>query len=174
MLKLLKSQPNQGWHATGDLLFCHNIIKRFIMTNTNSHIKVIHSRTHAVIDYLMGAVWMALPWLLNFANNDAATWVPVIAGGFTIFYSLITDYKASLFDIISMKAHLVIDRVVGFFVMVSPWIFEFANQVWQPHLLTGFIVIVVSFITVPRRNAWARLRRLLHRKALRLGSSAMR
>ncbi len=144
------------------------------MTNTNNHIKIIHSRTHAIIDYVMGAVWMAMPWLLKFADNDAATWVPVIAGGFTIFYSLITDYNASIFEVISMKSHLVIDRVVGFFVMLSPWIFGFANQIWQPHLLTGFIVVLVSFITVPRRNAWARLRRLLHRQALRLRTSVTR
>ena len=142
------------------------------MTTDNNHFKIINTRIHGVIDYAMGVFWMVMPWLLGFSDNDAATGVSVLAGGVSILYSLITDYETGLFEIISMKKHLVIDRVVGFLLILSPWIFGFANRVWVPHLITGLLAVTVSLITTSRPSAWARLRRLLHRKIVRLRAAA--
>jgi hypothetical protein len=37
--------------------------------------KVITTKVHGVMDYLMGVILIAAPWLLNFNRDGAETWV---------------------------------------------------------------------------------------------------
>lgn len=140
-------------------------------TKTNHRTKLISPRLHGVIDYLMGGFWLFSPWLLGFSNSGPATLVPATAGVLVILYSLLTDYELGLFDTISMQSHLVIDRAVALFMILSPWLFGFASHVWMPHVITGVLSIVVTYLTFPRMSAWARLRRLMHYQARRLSSA---
>ncbi len=42
--------------------------------------RFIPTRLHGVLDYLVGTLLIAAPWLLNFNRGGAETWVPVILG----------------------------------------------------------------------------------------------
>src|SRR5687767_11150337 len=97
--------------------------------------KIISTRVHGVLDYLMGALLIAAPWLFDFARNGAETWVPVILGAGAILYSLMTDYEYSVSRSISMKTHLNLDLFSGIFLAASPWIFGFNDYVYMPHLV---------------------------------------
>ena len=50
------------------------------------------TRIHGVLDYTVGALLIALPFLLGFGGG-AQTWVPVALGAAAIVYSLFTDYE---------------------------------------------------------------------------------
>ena len=114
----------------------------------------MNTRTHGILDYLVGALLIVAPWLLGFRDNDAATWSAVIVGALTITYSLFTDYELSLSRIIPMGTHLALDYAGGIFLAVSPWLLGFAEYVYLPHLIVGLLEIGVAAMT--RRHPVAR------------------
>ena len=104
---------------------------------------MISTKTHGVLDYLVGILLIAAPFILGFAGNNTATMVPVILGAMTIVYSLITRYELSLINIIPFKVHLGIDFLSGLLLAASPWLFGFHEEVYLPHLVVGIIEIIV-------------------------------
>ena len=109
--------------------------------------KFIKTRTHGYLDYLMGVILIAAPWLFNFDRGQAETWVPVVLGAGVIIYSLLTDYELGVSPTISMRTHLMLDLAGGILLAASPWIFGFADYVWAPHLVFGILEIGASVFT---------------------------
>ncbi len=109
--------------------------------------KLISTKAHGYLDYIMGVLLIASPWIFDFAKNGAETWVPVLLGIATILYSLLTNYELGVFRMISMRTHLALDMVGGIFLAVSPWLFGFADYVWQPHLILGILEIGAVLMT---------------------------
>lgn len=114
--------------------------------------RFIPTRVHAILDYLMGIVLIAVPWALGFAEtnmgeNGAATWVPVIIGAGMILAALMTDYEYGAVSLISMRTHLGIDIAAGILLAASPWLFGFYELVWIPHLVLGLAEIGAGLTT---------------------------
>lgn len=120
--------------------------------------RFIPTRIHGYIDYLMGVLLIAAPWLLGFAAGGAETWVPVVLGAGVILYSLLTDYELGAVHTLSMPTHLWLDGLGGLLLLASPWLFGFADLVWVPHVVLGLLEIgaalttetVPSYGTTPR------------------------
>ncbi len=109
--------------------------------------KIINSKIHGTLDYLVGIILIILPWLFGFADGGAQMQIPIILGIGTLIYSMITKYELGVFKIIPFKTHLSIDALSGIFLAASPWIFGFSDQVYQPHLLFGILEIVVVLLS---------------------------
>lgn len=119
--------------------------------NYTTNIKsMIPSKVHAVLDYLMGMILIAAPWLLGFADNTAATILPVVLGASTFVYSLFTDYEYSMVRMIPFKAHLTLDFASGVLLLVSPWLFGFSDRMYLPHVILGAIEIGAVLMTKPK------------------------
>src|SRR3954469_151434 len=103
--------------------------------------RVIETKTHGYLDYIMGVLLIAAPWIFGFARGEAETWVPVILGVVVILYSLLTDYELGASPVISMRTHLMLDVIGGAVLAASPWLFGFADYIWQPHLILGILEI---------------------------------
>lgn len=99
------------------------------------------------MDYLMGVLLIAAPWIFNFNRGGAETWVPVVLGAGTLLYSLMTNYEYSISKTISMRTHLTLDLLSGILLAVSPWLFNFDEVVYVPHLILGIVEIGASLIT---------------------------
>ena len=109
--------------------------------------RVIPTRVHGMLDYLVGALLIAAPWLFDFNRGGAETWVPVILGAGVILYSLFTDYELGAVRRIPMPTHLMLDLGGGVLLALSPWLFGFSDYVWAPHLIVGLIEIGTSLMT---------------------------
>lgn len=109
--------------------------------------RFIPTRVHGVLDYLVGVLLIASPWLFGFAENEVARWIPIILGAGAIIYSLLTRYELGVADVIPMPVHLGLDAMSGLLLAASPWIFGFADVVWVPHLLFGLLEIGVALTT---------------------------
>lgn len=125
---------------------------------------MISTRIHGALDYIVGVVLIAAPWLFNFAAGGAETWIPVVLGTGTILYSLITNYECGVVGLISMRTHLVIDIIAGIFLALSPWLFGFAELVWAPHLTVGLLMLGSGLMTrrIPERTPDARMHQPVH------------
>ena len=62
--------------------------------------KIIPRNIHGILDYLVGVLLIAAPWVLGFADNGPASYVPVILGAGALVYSLLTNYEMGLMRII--------------------------------------------------------------------------
>ena len=109
--------------------------------------RILSTRAHGYMDYLMGVLLIAAPWLFGFAQNGAETWVPVILGASAIVYSLMTDYELGASRTISMRTHLTLDLLSGILLAASPWLFGFADYVSTPHVVLGIAEIAASLMT---------------------------
>jgi len=109
--------------------------------------KFLSTRTHGVIDYVMAAVLIIIPSMLNLAPGGPAISVPMILGLGMLLYSMLTHYELGLVSAISMRGHLVLDFLGGLVLATSPLLFSFADIVWVPHVVLGVAEIVASLVT---------------------------
>lgn len=109
----------------------------------------ISTRTHGYLDYLLGALLIAAPWLFGFARGGAETDVPVLLGVAIVVYSVFTAYELGLIRLLPRPVHLVLDGLGGLLLAASPWLFGFAGDVWAPHLLLGLAEFGVALLMRP-------------------------
>lgn len=107
---------------------------------------MISTKVHGYIDYMMGVLLIASPWLFDFPEG-AATTLPIVLGAGTIVYSLMTDYELGLLKVLSMKAHLGIDLMAGILLIAAPWLFGFADEVFWPFVILGILEVGASLMT---------------------------
>lgn len=109
--------------------------------------KIIGTHTHGILDYVVGLILIAAPWLFGFARGGAETWIFVALGVAALIYSLFTRYELSLVKALSMKAHLTLDIMSGILLAASPWLFGFSDFVYLPHVIFGLIEIFTAMMT---------------------------
>ncbi len=110
-------------------------------------LRFIPTRTHGVLDYVVGALLLVVPYILGFADGTAAQWVPQILGLVAIGGALMTDYELGVMRVIPMPVHLGIDVASGALLALSPWLFGFADRVLWPHLIVGLWEIGAGLMT---------------------------
>lgn len=109
--------------------------------------RFIPTRVHGLLDYLVGLLLIAAPWVFNFDRGGAETWVPVALGAGALVYSLLTDYELGVVRRIPMPAHLTLDLLSGIVLAASPWLFGFSAFVWVPHLVLGVLEVGAALMT---------------------------
>ncbi|WP_162427207.1 SPW repeat protein [Pontibacter pudoricolor] len=109
--------------------------------------RFIPTRFHGFLDYIVGIFMIIAPWVLDFSDNDAATWTIVIAGIIVLIQAAMTDFELGLIRRIPMQSHLMVDLVLGVILALSPWLFQFNNYVYLPHLIIGVFSILASLTT---------------------------
>lgn len=107
----------------------------------------ISTRAHGVLDYTVGALLIALPFVMGFSRGGPETWVLVGAGGAALVYSLLTDYELGAVRRLPMTTHLWLDALSGAFLAASPWLFGFDQHVWIPHVAAGVFEIGAAIMT---------------------------
>jgi hypothetical protein len=72
--------------------------------------RFLPTRAHGVLDYLVGLLLVASPWLFGFADGPAAArGAPIALGAGALLYSLLTDYELGLLRVVPMPGHLLLD-----------------------------------------------------------------
>ena len=109
--------------------------------------QIIPRNIHGFLDYPVGLILAASPWLFGFADKGPATVIPVVLGAGAVVYSLLTNYELGVARVIPFGVHLVIDFVSGLFLAVSPWLFNFSHRVYWPHVIFGLLEMGVVLLT---------------------------
>ena len=108
-----------------------------------------------MLDYPVGIVLIAAPWIFGFSDDGAAATVPIVIGALVIVQSLVTDYELSVVDLLPLPLHLTVDVVAGVVLAASPWVFGFADEganAWIPHLVVGLGLIASGLMTQQHRE----------------------
>jgi hypothetical protein len=109
---------------------------------------------HGILDYILSIILLSSPWLFGFSRNGAETWIPLIIGGSAVGYSLFTNDELGVMKLLPMGTHLTIDFLSGLFLVLSPWLFAFADVVYWPHVILGILEAGLALITqrIPRKG----------------------
>ena len=113
---------------------------------------VLPTRIHGLFDYFVGMVLVGLPWLLEFESAGPETLVFTVAGTVLILYNLITSHELGLVRVIPMPLHFALDTILGTFLAVAPWVFDFAESARRRHLLFGILLLGSAFLTRSSRD----------------------
>jgi hypothetical protein len=100
-----------------------------------------------MIDYGMVVILIAAPFILGFGDGSYSTWSPIVLAGIILFLSLCTAYELGWTRLIPMRTHLAIDFLGGAFLIASPWLLDFADRVYLPHVILGAAEVVVALVT---------------------------
>lgn len=108
----------------------------------------ISTRMHGVTDYIAGILVTASPYLFGFAPlGGAPLFIPVVFGFLQLIMVIFTRHETGLIKVIPLQTHLVIDMLVGFLLMVSPFLYKFYPFVVWPHLLLGAFLFGSALFT---------------------------
>ena len=112
--------------------------------------RFIPTKFHAPLDYIVGVVLIAGPWIFQYSDSGAATTISIVLGIGLIAYSLVTDYELGVWKVAPMAVHNVIDIVAGALLAASPWLFGFADEganFWAPFVVIGVAAIFLGLTT---------------------------
>jgi SPW repeat len=112
--------------------------------------RFIPTRYHAPLDYIVGAVLIAAPWIFQFSDTGSATAVSIVLGAGLILYSLVTNYELGVWKLAPMAVHNLIDVVAGALLATSPWLFGYADQgakAWAPFVVIGVAAVFLGLTT---------------------------
>lgn len=115
--------------------------------------RFLSTRVHGMMDYAMGILLLASPYLFGFATGGVKQWLPMALGLAMIGMSLLTRYELGAVRLIPMPAHLAVDGSSGALLAVSPWLFGFSGVVFLPHLVLGLIELGTSLMTETHSSA---------------------
>jgi hypothetical protein len=107
--------------------------------------RFISTRVHGSLDYLIGIVVALSPWLFGFAGTPTA-WLHLVAGLAVIGVALMTDFELGLVRAIPMPAHLMLDGVIGVFLLISPLLFDLGAYATL-HVAAGAAELALATMT---------------------------
>jgi len=107
----------------------------------------ISAKIHGVIDYIVGFLFVFMPLALDLDSDAAPAMVFQYLGIFTVVYSMLTRYEYGLVRVVPVKVHLGLDILSGIFLLMSPWIFGFAGEIFVPYVVFGLFEVLAGSFT---------------------------
>jgi SPW repeat len=116
-----------------------------------SSIRILPTRIHGALDYLVGIALILAPTIFGFsAMGGAEVWIPRALGVVLIVYSVFTNYEWGVIKVLDMRYHLVVDLLAALFLAASPFLFGFSGETsshWLPHVVVGVVVVLVVLVS---------------------------
>ncbi|MDB5124942.1 MAG: hypothetical protein JWP94_3071 [Mucilaginibacter sp.] len=108
----------------------------------------IPTAVYGVLNYLLSFTLIASPWLFGLVNvSSAALLIPIYIGWLQFIMAVFVDNETGFVKQFPMQIHLVLDVLMGFILMVSPWLYTFSSKVFWPELLLGGLLFCLGIFT---------------------------
>ena len=111
----------------------------------------ISSKTHGLLDYVVGAAIASLPAMLNCGRGAKAALQ--VAGVGAATYSLLTDYERGLVKVLPMQAHLALDVLSGAGLITTAMLLEDETPQTRA-LLAGIGAFEIAVASVSATEAY--------------------
>jgi len=82
---------------------------------------------HAILDYAVGVLLIAAPWLFAFDDVGPPTAVCVAAGVGVLLLAASTQWPPSFVNVVPVTVHLALDLGLGVFLIASSFLFDFQD-----------------------------------------------
>jgi hypothetical protein len=104
----------------------------------NDHSGPLTLRIHAMLEPLVGLIFIAAPWLFGFSDADDATTVSIVLGALVLLTGLTTRWRMGIVKLLSLGAHRMMDMLVALVAIVSPFVLGFSDN----GAATRFLIIM--------------------------------
>jgi SPW repeat len=94
--------------------------------NTDS--RPISLRTHALIEPIVGIVFIAAPWIFGFSDVGDAKTVSIVLGVLVLLTGLMTRWRMAVVKLLPLGAHRAMDLLVALVAIVAPFVLGFSDQ----------------------------------------------
>src|ERR1700712_4520136 len=102
--------------------------------------RVLPTMFHGILDYVVGLLTIALPFMLGLQGSQRA--MLIILGAAVLLYSILTDYEFGFVRFLRIRFHLLLDALFGLAMLVLPWIMEFPPQARWPNYVIGVLALI--------------------------------
>ena len=106
--------------------------------------RIIPTRTHALLDYLSAALLLVLPSFIE--ASFTLTIVMMAAGAIILLCSALTEYDLGLIPLIQLRHHFLCDAAVGLFLLALPVVTGQSASLWLLFVI-GTSLLVSSVTT---------------------------
>lgn len=108
----------------------------------------ISTTFYGYLNYIISVVLIASPWIFGFVSvSSAALLIPIYMGWLQLIMAIFSTSKAGLIKQFPMQMHLIIDVLMGFFLAISPWLYNFSTVEYMPQLILGFLLFCLGIFT---------------------------
>ena len=111
----------------------------------------IPTAVYGVLNYIIGITLIASPFIFNLVNiSSAALFIPIYIGWIQLIMAVFANNETGFVKRFPMSTHLVLDAAMGFFLLVSPWLYTFANRApyaFLPALIFGGLLMFMGIFT---------------------------
>jgi len=104
---------------------------------------------HVLIEYGIGLLTILAPFLFSF-DATAAEILSVLTGAGILVFAVLTDAPTGIARTLPVASHVVIDYVVGLFLIVAPFVFGFAgddNAATAYFIVFGLLFVMLAVLT---------------------------
>jgi len=120
----------------------------------------IPTAVYGVISYILSLTLIASPWLFGLVDvSSAALFIPIYMGWLQLIMNIFTNCETGFIKQFPIQMHMVIDVVMGFLLMASPWLYTFSSKAFLPELILGGLLVFLGnftikspFLTAPRQT----------------------
>lgn len=109
--------------------------------------KIIPSVFHACIDYSIVIILLTGPAVFIKDSSIEAKCMSLVTGVLLALLNFFTNYEGGIVRIINIKIHLLIDKVIGVFVMIMPLFLEYSGQSFLTHIFMGMMLLALGILT---------------------------
>ena len=110
-------------------------------------IRMVNTRAHAVTDYLIALILFCSPWIFDFSAGGTGYQVCVAAAVLIFLLAINTQFEYALLPWIPLRVHMWFDTLTGILLAVSPFVLDFKDVVFKPHVVFGATLVVVAALT---------------------------
>lgn len=115
--------------------------------------KIIETKLHGYIHYSLGFLFLWVPKIFHLKGDSPESIIFYILAVLILFLSLLADYELGIYKVLPLKSHLMLDVLLGLFLLVSPWLFGFWHRSFVPHMLFGIIMAAIGLLTLTQSRA---------------------
>jgi hypothetical protein len=108
----------------------------------------ISTKVYGFLNYVLALTLMTSPWLFGFIHvGKASLFLPLIFGWLQLIMAIFSRHEFGFIKVFPVSMHCFIDVVGGSFLLASPWIYGYSDQVFWPQLILGSIVFLLGIFT---------------------------
>jgi hypothetical protein len=113
-------------------------------------VKPLPLRLHALSEPVVALVLIAAPFLLGFADVDAARNVSIVAGVVVALQAAATRWRWAVVPLIPLGVHAMADTLIGTLLLSAPFLLEYhdaSTAAWIVHVVVGSGLVASAWAT---------------------------
>ena len=105
----------------------------------------ISPKVYGFFNYALGIVMILSPWLFGFQHQHGASiLLPLYLGWLQLIMAIFSKHEWGFIKVFPVSMHCFIAAIVGSFLLLSPFLYGYYNEIFLPQLSFGLILLLLG------------------------------